>query len=133
MLRTGARGLSTTACGGFSIPCTVDAVELLTHGQVLARFGHALSDPTRSRLLLALREAPGYPAELAELLNVSRQSLSNHLACLRGCGLVVAVPEGRRMRYELADPRLAHALADLLGVVLAVDPGACRSAAEECW
>ncbi|WVK89686.1 metalloregulator ArsR/SmtB family transcription factor [Dactylosporangium sp. AC04546] len=100
-------------------------VELLTHADVLARFGHALSDPVRARLLLALREAPGYPAELADLLGTSRQNLSNHLACLRGCGLVVAVPEGRRSRYELADPRLAHALGDLLGLVLAVDPAAC--------
>ena len=103
-------------------------VVTLTHADVLARFGQALSDPTRSRVLLALREAPGYPAELAELLHVSRQSVSNHLACLRGCGLVVAVPEGRRMRYELADGRLSHALTDLLGVVLAVDAAACQSA-----
>ena len=101
------------------------------HAEVLARFGHALSDPTRTRLLLALREGPGYPSELAELLGVSRQSLSNHLSCLRGCGLVVAMPEGRRSRYELADQRLAHALGDLLGVVLAVDPEACPTAAEE--
>jgi DNA-binding transcriptional ArsR family regulator len=100
-------------------------VETVTHAQVLARFGHALSDPIRARLLLALREAPGYPADLAELLGTSRQNLSNHLACLRGCGLVVAVPEGRRTRYELAEPRLAHALGDLLGLVLAVDPAAC--------
>ena len=105
-------------------------MKTLTHGQVLARFGHALSDPTRSRLLLALRDATGYPAELAATLGVSRQSLSNHLACLRGCGLVVAVPEGRRTRYELADPQLAHALADLLGVVLAVDPQACDATDE---
>ncbi len=108
-------------------------VQTLTHGGVLARFGHALSDPTRARLLLALREAPGYPAELAELMGVSRQSLSNHLACLRGCGLVVAAPQGRRVRYELADPALAHALGDLLTVVLAVDPASCAAAAaEEC-
>ncbi|MFE9193046.1 ArsR/SmtB family transcription factor [Micromonospora sp. NPDC007208] len=106
-------------------------VETLTHGQVLARFGHALSDPVRARLLLALREGPGYPAELADLLGTSRQNLSNHLACLRGCGLVVAVPEGRRSRYELADARLAHALGDLLGLVLAVDPAACPAAESE--
>jgi DNA-binding transcriptional ArsR family regulator len=99
--------------------------EATPFGDVLARFGHALSDPTRARLLLALRETPAYPAELAELLGVTRQNLSNHLACLRGCGLVVSVPEGRRARYELADPRLGHALGDLLGVVLAVDPSAC--------
>ncbi|WP_331768224.1 metalloregulator ArsR/SmtB family transcription factor [Embleya sp. NBC_00896] len=97
---------------------------IAVQGEVLARFGHALSDPTRSRLLLALREGPAYPSELAEALGVSRTNLSNHLTCLRGCGLVVAVPEGRRLRYELADPRLAHALGDLLGVVLAVDPTA---------
>jgi DNA-binding transcriptional ArsR family regulator len=103
-------------------------VQTLTHGDVLARFGHALSDPTRARLLLALRDSPGYPAELADLIGVSRQKLSNHLACLRGCGLVVAVPEGRRVRYELADGRLSHALGDLLGVVLAVDPTACADA-----
>lgn len=97
---------------------------LATHGEVLARFGHALSDPTRSRVLLALRDGPAYPAELADTLGVSRTRLSNHLTCLRGCGLVVAVPEGRRTRYELAAPALAHALGDLLGVVLAVDPTA---------
>ncbi|SDG07294.1 transcriptional regulator, ArsR family [Blastococcus aurantiacus] len=101
------------------------------HAEVLSRFGHALSDPTRARLLLALREGPGYPSELAELLGVTRQNLSNHLSCLRGCGLVVAVPEGRRSRYELADSRLAHALGDLLGVVLAVDPEACLLAPDE--
>ena len=101
------------------------------YGQVLARFGHALSDPTRARLLLALREAPAYPADLADLLGVTRQNLSNHLACLRGCGLVVAVPQGRRSRYELADARLAHALGDLLGVVLAVDPDGCAAGDKE--
>jgi ArsR family transcriptional regulator, cadmium/lead-responsive transcriptional repressor len=103
-------------------------MDLLTQGEVLARFGHALSDPTRARVLLALREQAAYPSDLAAALGVSRQSLSNHLACLRGCGLVVAMPESRRVRYELADQHLAHALGDLLGVVLAIDPGACASA-----
>jgi DNA-binding transcriptional ArsR family regulator len=104
---------------------------VVSYGQVLARFGHALADPTRARVLLALREAPSYPADLANLAGVSRQAMSNHLACLRGCGLVVAVPEGRRSRYELADGRLGHALGDLLGVVLAVDPEACPDTAEK--
>lgn len=106
-------------------------METVTHGQVLARFGHALSDPTRARLLLALRDSPGYPAELADRLGVTRQNLSNHLACLRGCGLVVAAPEGRRTRYELTDTRIRHALDDLLSLVLAVDPDACPDSATE--
>ncbi|MHA7188952.1 ArsR/SmtB family transcription factor [Arthrobacter sp. MDT2-16] len=97
-------------------------LQTLTSTPVLQRVGTALSDPTRVRILVALRDAPAYPSELAGMLGVSRQSLSNHLACLRGCGLVVSVAEGRRSRYELVDPKLGHALTDLLGIVLAVDP-----------
>lgn len=100
-------------------------METLTHAAVLARLGYALSDPTRSNVLLILAQGAAYPSDLAETLAVSRQSMSNHLSCLRGCGLVVAVPDGRRTRYELADAKLGHALTDLLGVVLAVDPDCC--------
>lgn len=81
--------------------------------EVLARFGRALADPIRCRILLALCQAPAHPAELADALGISRTRLSNHLACLRDCGLVVTVPVGRRTRYELADERLGHALDDL--------------------
>lgn len=108
-------------------------MDTLTHSDALSRFGYALSDSTRTQILLSLRAAPGYPSELADKIGVSRQILSNHLACLRGCGLVVAVPEGRRSRYELADPRIGRALDDLLGLVLAVDPACCpASATEDC-
>ncbi|MGV0685522.1 ArsR/SmtB family transcription factor [Mycolicibacterium thermoresistibile] len=103
-------------------------MQTVTHTDALARFGHALSDATRARILLSLTKAPGYPAELADRLGVSRQVLSNHLACLRGCGLVVAVPEGRRTRYELADACIGQALTDLMGLVLAVDPDCCVGA-----
>ncbi|MDR6504717.1 winged helix-turn-helix domain-containing protein [Arthrobacter oryzae] len=102
-------------------------MELLMHAPVLARFGYAVSDPTRARILLMLATKAAYPSDLADSLGVSRQSMSNHLTCLRGCGLVVAVPDGRRTRYELADVRLGHAINDLLGVVLAVDPDCCAS------
>lgn len=87
--------------------------------------GHALSDTTRTRILLALREAPAFPSDLADALGVSRQVMSNQLACLRGCGLVAAIPEGRRTWYRLADPHLAPALEDLLKLVLFVDPDCC--------
>ena len=100
-------------------------MDTAVHTDALARFGYALSDATRTQILLTLRKAPQYPSGLAETIGVSRQIVSNHLACLRGCGLVIAVAEGRRTRYELADPRIGHALDDLLGLVLAVDPSCC--------
>ena len=89
------------------------------------------SDGTRSQGDAGVAGGAGVSGGSRGCLGVSRQALSNHLACLRGCGLVVAVPQGRRTRYELADARLGHALTDLLGVVLAVDPAHCAEADEK--
>lgn len=109
---------------------------------VMNRLGRAMADPTRSRILLSLLAGPGYPAQLARDLELSRTNVSNHLACLRGCGIVVAEPEGRRTRYEIADAHLAAALTALVDVTLAVDenepcldpecsiPGCCGTRSE---
>ncbi|MGH2689576.1 MAG: ArsR/SmtB family transcription factor [Actinomycetota bacterium] len=85
---------------------------------VLGRVGVALADPTRRRILVHLLDGPGYPAELAETFGSTRGNLSNHLACLRQCGLVTATAEGRRIRYELADPRFGDALRILAALEL---------------
>ncbi|MGH9149896.1 MAG: ArsR/SmtB family transcription factor [Acidimicrobiales bacterium] len=90
----------------------------------LERVGTALADPTRRRILSRLAPAgsAAYPAELATEMGTTRANISNHLACLRGCGLVTARPDGRRVAYQLADPRLGVALAQLATVVLDVGP-----------
>lgn len=102
------------------------------HTEALTRFGAALSDPTRVRILLALRAAAALPSGLADALGVSRQVVSNQLACLRGCGLVVADRDGRNAWYRLADPHLAAALDELLRVVLVVDPDCCAGVGCTC-
>jgi ArsR family transcriptional regulator, cadmium/lead-responsive transcriptional repressor len=102
----------------------------LSHAEAVTRLGHALSDETRTRTLLALREAPAVPSDLADALGVSRQVMSNQLACLRGCGLVTTSKEGRNTWYQLADRHIAHALDELLKVMLFVEPDCCT--AEEC-
>lgn len=97
---------------------------IASHLDVMHRLGRAMTDPTRARILLRLLDQPDYPAGLARDLNLSRTNVSNHLACLRDCGLVVAEPEGRRTRYEISDPHLTRAIQSLLAVTLAVDEGA---------
>lgn len=91
---------------------------------VMNRIGRAMADPTRSRILMTLLERPGYPAELARDLGLTRSNVSNHLACLRDCGIVVGEVEGRQTRYEITDPHLARALTSLIEVTLAVDESA---------
>jgi DNA-binding transcriptional ArsR family regulator len=93
-----------------------------TREAALARLGRALADPTRCRILTALLDGAAYPGQLAEQLDLSRSNVSNHLSCLRGCGLVVATYQGRQVHYALADAHLARALRELVQVVLAVEP-----------
>jgi ArsR family transcriptional regulator, cadmium/lead-responsive transcriptional repressor len=78
--------------------------------------------PTHCRILVALLDGASYPGQLASELGLTRSNVSNHLACLRGCGLAVATYQGRQVRYALADIHLARALRELVQLVLAVDP-----------
>ena len=77
----------------------------------LNRIGRALADPTRARILLSLLDAPSYPAELAQSLDLTRSNVSNHLACLRDCGLVEGRSQGRSVYYSLSHPELMDMLA----------------------
>ncbi|WP_306233404.1 Cd(II)/Pb(II)-sensing metalloregulatory transcriptional regulator CmtR [Agrococcus beijingensis] len=99
-------------------------ITIATRVDVMQRLGRAMADEARTRILLSLLDAPGYPAELAEELDLTRSNVSNHLACLRGCGIVATTHEGRRTRYEIADPHVAKAIQLLLDAVVTVDDDA---------
>lgn len=99
---------------------------------VLARVGTALSDESRRRILVRLLDGPAFPADLAEHLGLPRPSVSNHLSCLLGCGIVVKRREGRNVRYEISDPRLAHALGELCEVMLGPAVGCEHEGADGC-
>ena len=104
----------------------MDSVHVDVDLDALGQVGRALADASRRRLLVGILEGVQYPAELAARFDMTKANVSNHLACLRSCGLVTATPEGRRVRYDLADERLSRALAELSGLVLLVDEEACR-------
>jgi len=91
------------------VPITETSVDL----DALGRVGAALADPIRRRILATLLTGPAYPGALAGSIGTTPANISNHLACLRGCGLVQARREGRQVRYELGDPDLGEALRGL--------------------
>ncbi|HEX7612408.1 MAG TPA: metalloregulator ArsR/SmtB family transcription factor [Candidatus Limnocylindrales bacterium] len=47
--------------------------------------------------------------KLAEHFGSTQPAISQHLAALRGVGIVEAVREGREVRYRLADPEIVAA------------------------
>ena len=89
----------------------------------LSRVGTAMADGVRRQILVQLLDGPSYPADLATELGEGRANISNHLACLRGCGLVRATREGRQIRYAIANRTLARALRLLCELELVVELG----------
>lgn len=67
----------------------------------LLLFAKALSDPTRVRVLAALRRSELCVCELCDALEMSQSSLSTHLQVIRQAGLVTARKDGKWTYYGL--------------------------------
>ena len=67
----------------------------------VARLFHALSDPTRLRLVELLAGGERCVCELTGPLDASQSRLSFHLKTLKDAGLVADRPEGRWVYYRL--------------------------------
>ena len=63
-----------------------------------------LASPRRIEILHALATGPMKVGRLARSVGASQPNVSQHLAVLRGAGIVEAEREGREVRYRLADP-----------------------------
>lgn len=75
--------------------------------QVAARLFHGLSDPTRLSILLTLLDGERRVSDIVEAVGSSQSNVSNHLGCLKGCGLVIDRPGARRqVFYSIAGPEV---------------------------
>ena len=61
----------------------------------------ALADPTRRRILEALRKTPKTVGQLAAAQPVSRPAVSQHLRVLQAARLVSVQPQGNRRLYSI--------------------------------
>jgi ArsR family transcriptional regulator, cadmium/lead-responsive transcriptional repressor len=84
---------------------------------VLAKVFRGLGDPTRLRLLAALREGEHTVGELVDLVGLPQPRVSSHLAALRWCGFVTARRQHRAVHYRIADPRVLELVTAAQGVV----------------
>lgn len=79
--------------------------------ETAARLFHSLSDPTRLAILLSLQDGERCVRDIVGSVRSSQSNVSNHLACLRGCGLVADRPgERRQVFYRIASDGVADLL-----------------------
>ena len=67
---------------------------------------YGFSDPSRLSILEALRNGPLNVTELTHATGLSQSNVSNHLGCLRDCGLVTREQQGKYALYQLSDLRV---------------------------
>ncbi|TNM60468.1 winged helix-turn-helix transcriptional regulator [Streptomyces sp. NP160] len=97
-----------------------------------------LGDPTRLSLVRELARGEARVVDLSTALGLGQSTVSNHLACLRECGLVDFRPRGRASVYHLTRPELmdlliaAEALLQATGNAVALCPSYADSAPESC-
>ncbi len=79
----------------------------------------SLGDETRLRIVARLAAGEARVVDLTAQLGLAQSTVSTHLACLRGCGLVDYRIEGRQSFYALTRPELMDLLAAAEGVLTA--------------
>ena len=70
----------------------------------LIAIARALSDPTRIRVMAALRNGELCVCELVDALEINQSSLSSHLQICREVGVVTTRKESRWIYYSLSAP-----------------------------
>lgn len=81
--------------------------ELAIKSKLFRGFG----DSSRLSILDSLRNKPLTVSEIVGVTGLTQSNASNHLGCLRDCGLVVAEQNGRYVTYRLSDDRVDDILA----------------------
>jgi DNA-binding transcriptional ArsR family regulator len=76
-----------------------------------AKLFRGFGDRSRLALLLALRSGERTVTDLVQATGLTQSNVSNHLGCLRDCGLVAVRQQGRFAYYTLSDPRVEQLLA----------------------
>ena len=75
-----------------------------------AKLYRGFADPSRLAILEALRAGQLTVTEVIDATGLTQSNVSNHLACLWDCGLVIREQQGRYVRYRLSDDRVVALL-----------------------
>ena len=75
-----------------------------------AKLFRGFGDASRLAIVESLRDGPLTVGEIVQATDLSQSNTSNHLACLRDCGLVTAEQHGRYVTYRLSDDRVESLL-----------------------
>lgn len=77
-----------------------------------AKFFRGFGDPTRLSILECLGKGEKTVGDIVSETRQTQPNVSNHLACLRDCGLVKTRREGRNVMYSLRNGNIRTLLVE---------------------
>ncbi|RAP76774.1 ArsR/SmtB family transcription factor [Paenibacillus montanisoli] len=87
-----------------------------TSYEVKAKFIRGFSDKTRLQILESIKNKEKTVSQIVDDLNGNQSNISQHLACLKGCGIIVSRQEGKYIYYSLRNAEIAQ-LMDIMETV----------------
>ncbi|MCM3216845.1 metalloregulator ArsR/SmtB family transcription factor [Niallia taxi] len=78
---------------------------------------HGFSNKTRIQILECLRNEEKTVSQIVDEIKGNQSNISQHLACLKGCGIIVGRNEGKYCFYSLRNQHIRDLL-DMFDVVL---------------
>jgi len=103
------------------VAVVIDAETMRAHAADAARLLKTLGNEQRLMVLCLLVEAERSVSELNARLDLSQSALSQHLAVLRGDGLVTTRRDAQTIYYSLADGPAQRIIDTLHGIYCAGD------------
>lgn len=85
--------------------------------QTKMKFLHGFSHKTRIQILESIKEEEKTVSQIVNDLNGNQSNISQHLACLKGCGLIVGKQDGKYVYYRVRN-QLVRDLLTMFDVVL---------------
>ncbi|GGE55872.1 transcriptional regulator [Pullulanibacillus camelliae] len=81
------------------------------------KFLQGFSHKVRIQILECIKQEEKTVSQIVNELNGNQSNISQHLACLKGCGLIVGRQEGKYVFYSLRNQHVRDLL-DMFDVVL---------------
>jgi DNA-binding transcriptional ArsR family regulator len=71
---------------------------------------HGFSNKTRIQILESIKNQEKTVSQIIEEVNGNQSNISQHLACLKGCGIIVGRNEGKYCYYSLRNQHIRDLL-----------------------
>ncbi|MEN2768849.1 ArsR/SmtB family transcription factor [Ornithinibacillus xuwenensis] len=74
------------------------------------KFLHGFSHKTRIQILECIKDTEKTVSQIVADIEGNQSNISQHLACLKGCGIIVGRQQGKYMYYSLRNKQIRDLL-----------------------